>query len=70
MHNFRDFLTLLGDILDILMNVLLICYHSDSISMYMPSGEVLVVLDLRPDESLLEAGFAREVRAHHTSTVT
>jgi len=24
-------------------------------------GEVLVVLDLRPDESLLEAGFAREV---------
>ncbi len=25
-------------------------------------GDVLVVLDLRPDESLLEAGFAREVR--------
>jgi hypothetical protein len=26
------------------------------------SGHVLVVLDLRPDESLLEASFAREVR--------
>jgi hypothetical protein len=25
-------------------------------------GDVLVVLDLRPDESRLEAGFAREVR--------
>lgn len=29
------------------------------------AGEVLVVLDLRPDESLLEAGFAREVSALH-----
>jgi uncharacterized membrane protein YqaE (UPF0057 family) len=39
------------------------CWSQDThIVVWFISGDVLVVLDLRPDESLLEAGFAREVR--------